>query len=151
MTFLPTTLVAAGLAAIINFWLAMRVGQMRHKEKVTIGDGGNDAVIRRMRAHANFTEFTPFFVLLVAAIELAKGAGNPTWLLWIVILYMVGRIAHAFGMDGASLGRTIGTLISFLAMLGLGFYALFIAYTGQGEISMPTPADLNSAEVVPQG
>ena len=151
MTFLPTTLLAAGLAAIINVWLAIRVGQVRGSQKVSIGDGGNDAVIRRMRAHANFVEFTPFFILLVGAIELARGAGNPTWLFWVVIAYMVGRIAHAFGMDDVKYGRAIGTMVTMLSLIGLGLFALFLAYTGQGEISAPTPADLNSAEVVPLG
>ena len=53
---LEITLVIAAAAALINIWLAMRVGRVRTSEKVSVGDGGNELVIRRMRAHANFVE-----------------------------------------------------------------------------------------------
>ncbi len=53
---LPITLVTAGAAAIINLWLALRTGAVRRASKVDVGDGGNEALIRRMRAHANFVE-----------------------------------------------------------------------------------------------
>ncbi|MGK3946931.1 MAPEG family protein, partial [Streptomyces caeruleatus] len=68
---LPTTLTADGLAALINIWLAVRCGQTRGKEKVLIGDGGNEAMIRRMRAHSNFSEFTPIVLILIGVIEYA--------------------------------------------------------------------------------
>jgi uncharacterized membrane protein YecN with MAPEG domain len=57
---LPITLSAAGAAALINLWLAIRVGRVRTSEKVLMGDGGNEGVIAAMRAHANFVEYTPF-------------------------------------------------------------------------------------------
>ena len=53
---LPITLTIAGAAALINIWLMIRVGQVRSSEKVSIGDGGNENVIRRMRAHSNYIE-----------------------------------------------------------------------------------------------
>ncbi len=150
---LPITLVAAGLAAVMNVWLSIRVGQVRTREKVSIGDGGNDAVIRRMRAHANYVENAPFAVLLIAAIELAKGAGNPGWLWWVMIIYFVGRVAHGLGMDGGSFekGRMLGTILNMLTLLGLGLYALSIPYTSDGQVSAPTSIELQNAEPVPAG
>ena len=62
---LPITPAISGAAALINFWLAWRVGQKRLSEKVSIGDGGNPAVLARMRAHANYVEFTPFVLILI--------------------------------------------------------------------------------------
>ena len=59
---------AAAAAAIINFWLAMRIGQLRTREKISIGDGGNDLLARRMRAQLNFAENTPIVLVLIAAI-----------------------------------------------------------------------------------
>ncbi|MGB3737756.1 MAG: MAPEG family protein, partial [Pontixanthobacter sp.] len=67
---LPTTLCMAAAAAITALWLMIRVGQVRNSQNVSVGDGGDDRVIRRMRAHANFVETTPFALVLVAAIEL---------------------------------------------------------------------------------
>lgn len=128
---LPITLTVAGAAALINIWLMIRVGQVRSSEKVSIGDGGNENVIRRMRAHSNYIESAPFVVLLVAAIELASTT-SPTWL-WIVGgLYLLGRVAHGVGMDDGKFGkgRMIGTLITMLTLLGLGIYAITIPYLG---------------------
>lgn len=126
---LPITLTVAGAAALINIWLMIRVGQVRSSEKVSIGDGGNENVIRRMRAHSNYIESAPFVVLLVAAIELASTT-SPTWL-WIVSgVYLLGRVAHGVGMDDGKFGkgRMIGTLITMLTLLGLGIYAITIPY-----------------------
>ncbi|MBX7493568.1 MAPEG family protein [Qipengyuania sp. 1NDW9] len=124
---LPVTLTAAAAAAIINLWLSIRVGQMRIKHKVSIGDdGAGGPLTARMRAQLNFVENTAFFLVLVAAIELS-GRGDP-WLAWVVALYMIGRVAHGFGMDGGTLakGRSIGVLITMLSLLGLAAVAVLI-------------------------
>jgi len=124
---IPITLTMAAAAALINLWLAIRIAQVRGAEKVSVGDGGNERVIRRMRAQANFVEYTPFVLILIAAIELA-GWGSD-WL-WIVgIVYMLGRIAHGFGMDGGTFGRgrSLGTWITLLTLLGLAGFAIYAA------------------------
>jgi uncharacterized protein len=144
---LPITLTAAGAAALINLWLAIRVGQVRTREKVMIGDGGNENVIRRMRAHANFTEFTPFILILIGAIELATGTS--TWLWAISSIFLVGRLLHAFGMDGFMPGRMIGTIITMLSLVGLGGYAIYVAHTSDGTVSEVTPGA--AIEAVPEG
>lgn len=144
---LPITLTAAGAAALINLWLAIRVGQVRTKEKVMIGDGGNENVIRRMRAHANFTEFTPFVLILIGAIELATGTS--TWLWAVSSLYLVGRLLHAFGMDGFMPGRMIGTMITMVSLLGLGGYAIYVAHTSDGTVVEIAPDA--AVEAVPAG
>lgn len=124
---LPATLTSAAAAAIIGIWLMIRVGQVRGSEKVSIGDGGNDKVIRRMRAHANFVESAPFVLVLIAAIEMTGKGGE--WLAFVAALYMLGRIAHGFGMDDGALGkgRMIGALITMLTLLGLAIVAALIA------------------------
>jgi hypothetical protein len=146
---LPITLAAAGAAALINVWLAIRTGRVRTREKVMVGDGGNDAVIRRMRAHANFVEYTPFVLILIGLIELATGTS--TWLWIVMAVYMAGRIAHGFGMDGNMAARGAGTGITLLTLLGLGLYAVAIPYFAFGEPQAPTQIELQSAEEVPQG
>ncbi len=123
---LPVTLTAAAVAALINFWLAMRIGNVRRAEKVSIGDGGNDLLARRMRAQLNFAENTPWVLALTAAIEISgKGAH---WLPYVVAAYMIGRVAHGLGMDGTgfAVGRAIGTATTMLAQLGLAIVALLI-------------------------
>lgn len=127
MDILPVTLATAAAAAILNIWLMLRIGAVRQAEKISVGDEDNENLIRRMRAQANFVENAPFVLILIAAIELS-GKGQP-WLAYVAGLFIVGRIAHGFGMDGGSLqiGRMIGTLISMLTLLGLGVVAALIA------------------------
>jgi uncharacterized membrane protein YecN with MAPEG domain len=124
---LPVTLCAAAAAAIINIWLSVRVGQMRVKHKVSIGDDAGGPLTARMRAQLNFVENTAFVLILIAAIELAGRGGQ--WLAWVSMAYMLGRIAHGIGMDGGTLGkgRSVGTAITILTQLGLAIVAVLIA------------------------
>ena len=127
---LPITLTIAGAAALLNIWLARRVGQIRISNKISIGDGGNEALIARMRAQANFIEYTPFVLILIGLIELAEG--SRLWL-WIVgVVYIVGRIAHGFGMDRPHPDplklRMIGIITTMLILFGLALYAIVLPY-----------------------
>ncbi len=115
---LPVTLCFAAAAVLVNFWLGMRIGKLRHAHKIDVGDGGNDLMVRRMRAQANFGEQTPLTVVLVGVLELA---GKGSW--WLSIgaaLFILGRIAHAFGMDGSfKQGRPLGMLTAMVFQLVL--------------------------------
>jgi uncharacterized membrane protein YecN with MAPEG domain len=128
MIILPVTLTAAGLAALLNIWIANRVGRVRGQEKVSIGDGGNARLIAAMRAHANYVEYTPFVLVLLALIELA--AGSPWWLWVVALVYLVGRVAHALGMtvDNPLRLRMIGTVVTLVTLLGLGVYAITLPH-----------------------
>ena|GEM_PF-143109 len=117
---LTTSLCFAAAAVLVNFWLGMRIGKLRHVHKVSVGDGGHDALLRRMRAQANFLEQTPLTVVLVVLVELAGKGGQ--WLAPACAVFMIGRIAHAFGMDSDTSfkpGRPIGMLTAMLFQLVL--------------------------------
>ena len=115
---LPTTLCLAAAATLVNIWLAIRCGKIRQSAKISVGDGGNDQLICRMRAQANFIEQTPLTVLLVGLVELAGKGGQ--WLAPAAAVFIIGRIAHAYGMDGNfNAGRPIGMLTSMLFQLAL--------------------------------
>ena len=124
---LPITLCAAAAAAILNFWLSTRVGAVRRANLIAHGDGGNAQLGRRMRAHTNFVEYTPFILILCAAIELAGRGG--LWLSAVMAIYFLARVAHAIGMDGDGVPKTrqVGIAITFLTLLGLAVYAVLIA------------------------
>jgi uncharacterized protein len=128
MTVLPISLTIAGAAALINFWLASRVGRLRRAAKVAIGDGGDEALAARMRAQSNFTEYTPIFLILLALVELASE--SPAWLWAVAALFIVGRILHAFGMDRRTINplRTAGMVLTLLMLIGLALYAIAIPY-----------------------
>ncbi len=124
---LPVTLCAAAAAAVIAIWLMIRVGRVRGKEQVFLGDGGNEAVIRRMRAHSNYIESAPFVLALIAVVEISGKGG--VWLPYVAALFFLGRIAHAIGMEGDSYAkfRFVGTIITMLTLLGMAIVAALIA------------------------
>ena len=125
---LPITLTLAGAAAILHIWLASRVSRVRRQYKIGIGDGGNEALVRRMRAHANYAENMPIVLILIGLIELA---GGDTRILWAAgIAFILARIAHAFGMDQPSPSRLrmIGMGGNALVLVGLAGWALSFAY-----------------------
>ena len=143
---LPITLTIAGAAALLNVWLGRRAGQVRMANRIWIGDGGNEALVARMRAQANFVEYTPFVLILIALVELARG--SEAWL-WVVgVVYIVARILHGFGMDRPLPDplklRFIGTLLTGLILIGLALYAIWIA-----AMERPTRPTITYAAVQP--
>lgn len=124
---LQTTLSLAAAAGVLNFWLAVRISKARLASKVWHGDGGDPLLLQRMRAQANFVEYTPFVLILIAAIELTGKGG--TWLAAVGSVYMLARVFHAFGMDKAAPAalRGIGASVTFVVLLGLSVMAVLIA------------------------
>ncbi len=133
MTTLPITLTIAGAAAIMNVWLGLRVSLLRRRHGVSIGDGGKAQIATRMRAHANYVEYTPFFLILLALVELARG--SEPWLWLVAILFILGRLAHPLGMDrpGANLLRIAGIAVTWLGLLALAAIALATSYAEQAK------------------
>lgn len=129
---LPITIATASACALVNIWLAIRIGQVRRAERISVGDGGNPRLIARMRAQSNFIEYAPFVLVLIALIELAIGTTN--WLAVVAGLFVIGRILHPFGMDGWKPGRGIGIGLTLLILLGLALYAATIPYFSYGAV-----------------
>lgn len=123
---LQTTLCLAAAAAVINFWLGLRIGQLRMALKISVGDGGDERIIRRMRAQANFIENAPILLILFGLVE-ATGKGG-VWLAPLGAVFMLGRVVHAIGMDGTlRWGRPAGTMTAYFAALALAVVAVLIA------------------------
>lgn len=140
---LPITMTVAGAAAILHVWLSLRVSRLRRPLKIGVGDGGNEVLLRRMRAHANFAENVPLFLILLGLVEFATRGNLYLWA--AAILFILARIAHAFGMDrpGANVLRVFGIAVSWIVLLGLGIYAILIAYGSepiQSRTVVPSPA-----------
>lgn len=125
---LPIALTIAGAAALLNVWLGFRVSQLRRLYKVSLGHGDQPALMARARAHANFIEYTPFFLILLALVEHARGSSP--WLWAAGILFILGRLAHPFGLEGSGRiwMRTVAIVITWTVLIGLAAYALAIPY-----------------------
>lgn len=128
---LPITTTMAGAAALLNIWLAVRCSQVRVRGKINQGDGGNPLLLARMRSHANYVEYAPFFLILLGLVEYARG---PQQWLWIAsACFFAGRIAHPLGMERPAPNplRAGGIMATFAVLLVLAIYALWMVYTNQ--------------------
>src|SRR5207302_3028580 len=114
----PVTLISTAAAVLLNFWLSWRIGSLRKEYKVTVGDGGHEPLLRRMRAQANFVENAPFVLILIGGLELSS-ASQPV-LAGIAAIFILARIAHPIGMDAAENGRwrMVGMAGNMVATLG---------------------------------
>ena len=114
-----------GLNLVILAWLTIATGGVRRSQKVLIGDGGDQRLIRVMRGHANAMEAIPptLIAMLVIAI-----LGAPALAIHALgILLTAGRFLHALhftAADAPGWQRGIGFLLSTLAFAAAGIWAL---------------------------
>ena len=130
MTVMLLTIVPVFSAffAVMFVLLSINVIRARRKHKVGIGTGRNKSVERAMRVHANFAEYVPFALLLIALLELNKA--NSALLIGLCSVLLVGRLVHAYGvsMENERFAyRVCGMLMTFAVILISGVANLVIA------------------------
>ena len=59
------------LLALIYLVLGLQVSRLRRGNRVLFGDGDNRELRSAIRAHANFAEYVPIIVLMVALLEIS--------------------------------------------------------------------------------
>ncbi len=96
MVFPTITAAHAALLALMYLGLSIWVIAGRATYTVNHGDGGNPAMLRRMRAHANFAEYVPFTLLLLALLEAHGFPQTPIRALLGTLI--VARLMHLVGM-----------------------------------------------------
>lgn len=125
-----TTAVYAALLAILFLALCIRVMLERRHAYVPLGEGTSETLKRRIRAQANFAEYAPIALVLMALLEL-QGAGS-FMLNAVGLPLLVGRLAHALGIGQMpedrrlrSIGMGLTILAIVLAIIALLAIALF--------------------------
>ena len=96
MTFPAITAFYAALLALIYVGLSMWVIVGRVDKSALFGDGGDGALARRIRAHANFIEYVPMAIVVIALFEAAGGGAGLVRGLMIALI--VVRLMHPIGM-----------------------------------------------------
>ncbi|NMH61360.1 MAPEG family protein [Alteromonas ponticola] len=123
---LPITAFYASLLGLSYLYLSLAVIAIRRKAQIGIGDGGNHDLMRISRVHANFNEYVPITLIMLACLESISH--------WNAVMHigasalLFGRILHAYGLrhhDGASWQRFIGMIMTFISMLLLAGTNLF--------------------------
>jgi hypothetical protein len=90
----------AAILALLFIILSIRTIKTRREHKVAIGDGGEKSILRASRVHANFSEYVPFTILLIAILEMHSYSD---WMIHgLCIALVTARIAHAYGVSQAN-------------------------------------------------
>ncbi|MEM8982124.1 MAG: MAPEG family protein [Pseudomonadota bacterium] len=116
----------AALFALFFVALSIRTIVMRRRYGVALGHGDQALVERATRAHANFAEYVPFTLLLVAFLESLLSTSVVTHALCIGLL--VGRIVHAYGVSQPNENyrfRVTGMLLTFTVLLAAALLILW--------------------------
>ena len=118
---MPITALYASLLVPIFIVLCARVIRVRKGERVSVGDGGSASLLRRMRVQANFAEYVPLALILMAVAESLR---TQMWILHTLgIMLVVARLAHAIGMSSEKdvfPMRAFGMVLTFTVLGALG-------------------------------
>lgn len=127
---LSITPVYAAVLALLFVLLSMRVIGLRRSARISLGDGGDQELQRRSRVHANFAEYVPLALVLMA---LAEVQGQPGWTIHLIgALLTIGRAAHAYGVSQAPqiLKLRILGMVTTIAAIVIGAVANLTAALG---------------------
>ncbi len=127
---LPVTLSTAVFSAIFQLVLTTLVIRRRMRLRISLLDGGDALLTRRIRAHANFTETVPIALLLMLLLELASW--NSALLTGCAALLIGGRLLHAIGLlqPTPGLARRVGMLCTMTSVLLMGLAGAWLLLPG---------------------
>jgi uncharacterized protein len=84
------------ILALLYAMLGLQVSRLRRGNRVLFGDGDNRQLRSAIRAHANFAEYVPITVLMIALLEMS---GTPAPRIhWLMGLLLIARLLHPLGM-----------------------------------------------------
>lgn len=123
---LPITSLYAGGLALIYLALTFRVIAFRRANRVSLGDADSKDLRQRSRGHANFAEYAPIGLILLACVELQGAPAIATHLLGAALFF--GRLFHAMAFWVHPMNftyRTIGMLLT-TGMIGVSGVGLIL-------------------------
>ncbi|MCR9104130.1 MAG: MAPEG family protein [Gammaproteobacteria bacterium] len=85
---------------IVQTALAASVGGYRGRNRKPIGDADDEVLARRIRRHANMTEYAPIYIVVLALYELMMG--QTTTVFWMALLFAIARVLHLIGFSSSA-------------------------------------------------
>lgn len=119
----------AALLALILIFLSVKIIQNRRSAKITSGDQGNLILQSKIRAHANFIEYSPIFLIMLTLSEI--GGLNKYYIHLLGVIFVTGRAFHAYGMIVAEIKnknfvfRQAGMFCTFFCLANLALILFF--------------------------
>lgn len=124
----PLTLLFTGLCALMQCALTVMVVVRRLQARVSFLDGGDKLLLRRIRAHGNFTETVPMALLLMALLEISGLSSIGLIIFGIALL--LGRVLHASSLltNNARWSRASGMTLTIAVISIEGVCALWLFF-----------------------
>lgn len=121
----------AGLLALWFLVLSWRVVQ-RRRTGIFLGDGGDQAMLRVIRGHANFAEYVPLALLLMGMLEVSRFSVYLLHALGVVLV--VARLLHGYALsftEKFAFGRVWGATLTFVVLAIEGVLCIYQGIRGQ--------------------
>jgi uncharacterized protein len=118
------TALYAGVLAVFLVAISARVSVLRARFKAMFGDGGQDDLMRAIRAQGNFVEYVPLALLLIGMVE---WQGLQPWAVHTLGGgLLASRLIHYWGITARQdIGRGIGATGTWLVLVAVGLFALY--------------------------
>ncbi|MBC3764787.1 MAPEG family protein [Neptunicella marina] len=128
------TPIYAGILALFYLLLSVRVVQKRFTG-ISLGDGGNESMQRRIRAHANFAEYVPLLLIMIGMLELGR---FPVLTIHILgSLLVLARVLHGYALaytPNWAAGRKYGAALTFGLLLVCGIMCIYLGLTASASV-----------------
>jgi uncharacterized protein len=107
--------------------LSFNAAYIRRKSGLAVGEGQNEKLIRAVRAHGNFSEFTPMFLIsLVIVDQLSK---NCDYVACLGSIFVLGRVSHALSMFlKKGILRVIGMMMTMIPLVSNLIYLVILVF-----------------------
>lgn len=131
MSGLHMFLAACGLLGLIFMALSANVSRQRWKTSVSLGAGDGSKQHRilhqAIRAQANFAEYVPL-ILILLAFDFYQGL-PASWLAVLLVALLAARILHPFGLyrRPPNFQRGAGMLLTWAVLVIASLAALYLA------------------------
>lgn len=124
MNSLPLTSIFAATFTIIYLFLSFRIGYLRGSPVMKLifkmeKKIPETKLHRNVRAHGNFSEYVPIFLILLMLLEITALASYD-FMLTIALIFLYGRLAHGICFafyDHNPFLRISGMITTYLALL----------------------------------
>jgi uncharacterized protein len=120
----------ASILTLLFFYLSIRTIGLRRKLQIGIGANDNQEMLRAMRVHSNFAEYTPLSLFLIYLVEIEGDA--PLFVHALGICLMLGRSVHAYGVSQINekyVFRVSGMAMTFTTLLTASAFLMYKFFT----------------------
>ena len=125
------TPIYAGILGLFFVFLSINVIRTRGATGVSLGDGDNELLARRIRAQGNCAEYAPIALILIFFVE--QQVAGAAYVHGLNLLLLAGRLAHGFALSSLTprppfrvygMALTFGAIIlSSITIIGAPFMA----------------------------